>query len=109
MEAHRVVHEDLVTIAAWEADRVRDLIDSAVARRDAETVRREGHQWSGRIGLVILELADRIEEVQRVDEFVTHLASQDPEHLEADRAEAWGGAGRSAVARRAAKPADGST
>jgi hypothetical protein len=61
-EAHNEVKEELVLLAAPEADRVRELIEAAMQQRDAETVRSEGHQWSGRIGLKILELADRIEE-----------------------------------------------
>ncbi|WP_306317234.1 MULTISPECIES: hypothetical protein [unclassified Streptomyces] len=60
-EAHRIANEDLVLIAAPEADRTRDLLNAAVARRDAEAVRSEGHTWSGRVGLSILELADAID------------------------------------------------
>lgn len=60
-EAHRRVNEELVLIAAPEADRVRELLNSAVHASDAEVVRREGHLWSGRIGLSILHLADCID------------------------------------------------
>jgi hypothetical protein len=62
-EAHRVVEEGLILLAAPEADRVRGLVADAVAQLDAEAVRREGHMWSGQSGLNLLRLADRIETV----------------------------------------------
>ena len=61
-DAHRAVNEELVQISATEADRVRGLMELAVAQRDAEFIRSEGHNWSGSIGLAILRLADRVEE-----------------------------------------------
>lgn len=60
-EAWRRVRENLVLLAAPEADRVRDLLSDAVAQGDAEAVRREGHTWSGAIALDILRLADEID------------------------------------------------
>ncbi|MEW2070018.1 hypothetical protein [Streptomyces sp. NPDC007346] len=66
-DAHRTVKDDLVQLAAPEADRVRELIAKAVKDGDAETIRSEGHQWSGRVGLVILQLADRVEEATTRD------------------------------------------
>lgn len=60
-DALRAAHENLILIAAPEADRTRALIADAVERGDAEVVRREGHSWSGRIGLDLLALADAID------------------------------------------------
>lgn len=60
-EALLRVKEDLVLIAAPEADRVRDVLTEAVRTADAETVRREGHLRSGRIALSMLRLADEID------------------------------------------------
>lgn len=62
IEVHRAVKEDLILIAAPEADRVRELLEAAVREKDAEVIRREGHLWSGRIGLQILRLADLVAE-----------------------------------------------
>lgn len=67
-DAHRTLREDLVRWATPLADQTRNLLDAAVARRDAEAVRREGYDWSGRIGLSILRLADQIEAAHRDDE-----------------------------------------
>lgn len=61
VEARRRLIEDLIQLPAWEVDRVRDLVDEAISRGDAEIVRREGHLWSGVIGLRLLELADRVD------------------------------------------------
>lgn len=58
------VRESLVTIAAPLADRVLELVNTAVRTDDYEAVRREGHLWSGRIGLELLLLADRIEDLR---------------------------------------------
>lgn len=60
-EAYRDVKDDLVLLAAPEADRVRELLGAAVEDSDAEAIRREGHLWSGRIGLQLLRLADLVE------------------------------------------------
>ncbi|MFD4596738.1 hypothetical protein ACFWPQ_01770 [Streptomyces sp. NPDC058464] len=60
-QAHRAVQEELIRLAAPLADEVRDKLDAAVARGDAEAVRREGHDWSGWIGRSILHLADEVE------------------------------------------------
>lgn len=54
------VNEDLVLIAAPEADRVRELLEDAVRRKDFETIRREGHHWSGSVGLRIFDRADAV-------------------------------------------------
>lgn len=62
-EAFRRVDEELILFATPEAARVRELMKEAVGRGDHETVRREGYYWSGRIALLILELADRVEAV----------------------------------------------
>lgn len=59
--ALRAARENLILMAAPEADRTRTLIDDAVERGDAEAVRREGHSWSGTIGLDLLTLADAID------------------------------------------------
>jgi hypothetical protein len=37
-----------------------DVLIAAVRRHDAETVRAEGHHWSGEAGQAILQTADRI-------------------------------------------------
>lgn len=60
-QAHRVVQEELVRFAAPLADEVRERLDAAVARGDAETIRSEGHDWSGQIALSILRLADEVD------------------------------------------------
>ena len=60
-EAARVVQEELILLPAWDADRVRDYLSDAIARGDAEAVRREGHTWSGSIALRLFELADAID------------------------------------------------
>ncbi|MFE0472551.1 hypothetical protein ACFW2V_13145 [Streptomyces sp. NPDC058947] len=60
-EARRRLIEDLIQLPAREADRVRNLAEEAISRSDAEIVRREGHLWSGVIGLRLLELADQID------------------------------------------------
>jgi len=62
-EARRDVHEFLWPLTAAEADRARAAIarlEAAVRHYDAETVRTEGHQWSGEAGRAILQTADRI-------------------------------------------------
>ncbi|MFJ6363444.1 hypothetical protein ACIQIE_19970 [Streptomyces globisporus] len=66
-DAHRTVKEELVRLAAPEADRVRELLAEAVQEGDAETIRSEGHHWSGHIALTILQLADRVEEATTRD------------------------------------------
>ena len=53
-------------MAVGNYDRARDegLVDkliAAVRHHDAETVRTEGHQWSGEAGRAILQTADRID------------------------------------------------
>lgn len=65
--AHRTVKEELVWLAAPEADRVRELLAKAVNQGDAETIRSEGHHWSGLVALAILQLADRVEEATTRD------------------------------------------
>lgn len=57
-DARLRVTEGLATIAAWEADRVRQMVDAAVLTGDAESIRKEGYHWSGRIGVDLLALAD---------------------------------------------------
>lgn len=62
-EARAAVHEFLWPLAAPEADRAREAIarlEAAIRRHDAETVRTEGHQWSGEAGRAILHAADLI-------------------------------------------------
>ncbi|WP_103512907.1 hypothetical protein [Streptomyces sp. SM13] len=66
-DAHRAVKEDLIQLAAPEADRVRALLADAVQEGDAKTIRSEGHHWSGHIALAILQLADRVEETTTRD------------------------------------------
>ena len=61
-EAQSHVHDVLIMVAAPLADQVRRTLDFAVHNGDAEAIRREGHEWSGQIGLTILKLADAIEE-----------------------------------------------
>ena len=43
------------------SDEVREKLNAAVTRGDAEAIRCEGHGWSGKIGLSILTLADEVE------------------------------------------------
>ncbi len=62
VEARRAVQEELILLPSWDADRVRDFLGDAVAQGDAEAVRREGHTWSGSIGLSLLRLADAIDQ-----------------------------------------------
>lgn len=54
--------EALSRIEAFGLMSPRDLdaLRAAAQRGDAEAVRSEGHQWSGRIALAIFELADLI-------------------------------------------------
>jgi hypothetical protein len=67
-EARRRVFESLIVLAAPTADQVRVLVDEAVARQDAEALRREGHDWSGVIGLDLLLLADAVEAEGRAND-----------------------------------------
>ena len=60
-QAHRAVQEELIRLAAPLADEVREKLNAAVTRGDAEAIRCEGHGWSGKIGLSILTLADEVE------------------------------------------------
>ncbi|MFJ8763121.1 hypothetical protein [Streptomyces cyaneofuscatus] len=65
---HRVVQEEeLLRLAASEADRGRELLTDAVNRGDDETIRSEGPHWSGHIAVFILQLADRVEEATTRD------------------------------------------
>ncbi|MFF7411687.1 hypothetical protein [Streptomyces lydicus] len=66
--AWREVQENLVLLAAPLADQARDLLKTAMDARDAETILREGHDWSGRIGLLILELAERVDDARRAEQ-----------------------------------------
>lgn len=66
--AWRDVQESLVLLATPLADQVRDLLKGAMEARDTETILREGHQWSGRIGLLILGLADRVADARRAEQ-----------------------------------------
>ncbi|WP_329472725.1 hypothetical protein OIE75_29705 [Streptomyces sp. NBC_01723] len=61
-EAGRVVQEELILLPAWDADRVRDYLSNAIARGDAEAVRKEGNTWSGTIALSLFRLADAIDQ-----------------------------------------------
>jgi hypothetical protein len=70
-EAIRVVQENLILLPAWDADRVREYLSEAVARGDAEVVRREAHTWSGTIALSLFGLADAIESTAN-DVFAGH-------------------------------------
>lgn len=63
-EAFRRVSEDLAAISTPLADGARELLKRAVDEGDHEFIRTEGHGWSGRVGLSILELADRVEAVK---------------------------------------------
>jgi hypothetical protein len=62
-EARRQVQEELVAFAAPLADDVFVKINRAVERRDAWSIRRESHDWSGAPGLAILRLADAVDAV----------------------------------------------
>lgn len=65
--AWREVQENLVLLAAPTADRVRDLLKAAMDARDAEAIFREGYDWSGRIGPLILELGERVDDARRAE------------------------------------------
>lgn len=62
------VQYSLVRMAAPLADEAREMINKAMLDGNAETVRKEGHSWSGCIGLVLLQLADAIDQEGPVKE-----------------------------------------
>lgn len=60
----RIVQEELVVLNGSLADQVRGQLEEAVQQGDVEAVRREGNEWSGRIGLSILRLSDEMKKHQ---------------------------------------------
>lgn len=60
-EVRQNVMESLVTLPAWDADRVRVLVDRAIREEDPEELRLEAQRWSGWVGLALRHLADRLE------------------------------------------------
>lgn len=84
-DAHRAVNEELVQINAAEADRVRGLMELAVAQRDAEFIRSEGRNWSGSIGLAIFRLADRVEEAANVSQQHPRTTGLEDMHVQRHR------------------------
>jgi hypothetical protein len=65
-EARRDVHEFFVLLAAPNADTARAAVarlEATVRHHDAETVRSEGHLWSGEAGRAILQTADKLDSI----------------------------------------------
>lgn len=61
-EARQNVMEALITLPAWDADRVRILVDAAIHDGDSDAVRLEGQKWDSWAGRALVYLADRMDE-----------------------------------------------